>query len=284
MFRKSIVTRVLALGVAAFTFTSCEEVTDALSQGDTVAALKEALGVGVNVAVDRLHSEGYFEDAATRIGLPQEAVSAFTAIKALQNIQGANVVLENVGLGSDLQDNLITLFNEAATDAAPKAVSVFSSAITNMSVQDGEAILFGGSGAATTYLKDNTYTDLQGAFHDPIVNSMNKVNIAGLTATDAWSKFALGNNTLAKNINSYKNSSNIIQSSAYKAVYAALPAEAKVAVDNIGEVDGDISNYITGKALDGLFLRVSQKEDDIRTNAAARTSDLLKRVFGRLDE
>ena len=56
------------------------------------------------------------------------------------------------------------------------------------------------------------------------------------------------------------------------------------AINNVGEVNTDISDYVTGKALDGLFLRVSQKEDDIRTNAAARTSDLLKRVFGRLDE
>lgn len=285
MFRKSIVASVLTLGVAAFTFTSCDEETlNAFTQGDTVAALKEALGVGVNVAVDRLSSEGYIADAATKIGLPEEAITAFTAVQALQNVPGANVILDNVGLGSDLQDNLVSLFNSAATEAAPEAASIFAGAIKDMSVQDGEQILFGGSGAATTYLKDNTYTGLQSAFHDPIVNSMNNVKIAGMTATNAWSKFATGNNMLAKNINSYKNSSNIIQSSAYKAVYAALPAEGKAAVDKIGEVNTDISDYVTGKALDGLFLRVSQKEDDIRTNAAARTSDLLKRVFGRLDE
>lgn len=278
MFRKSIVTRVLALGVAAFTFTSCEEVADALSQGDTVAALKEALGVGVNVAVDRLSTEGYFEDAATRIGLPQEAVTAFTAVQALQKVSAVSSVLNEVGLGSDLQDNLITLFNEAATDAAPKAATVFASAITNMSVQDGEGILFGGSGAATTYLKDNTYTDLQGAFHDPIVNSMNKVNIAGMTATTAWTKFATGNNKLAGYINQYKSAIKLASAT------GLISSSAMAAIDNVGEVDTDISDYVTGKALDGLFLRVSQKEDDIRTNAAARTSDLLKRVFGRLDE
>ncbi|MEE0085122.1 MAG: hypothetical protein UE068_12950, partial [Paludibacteraceae bacterium] len=60
MFRKSIVASVLTFGVAAFTFTSCDEETlNAFTQGDTVAALKEALGVGVNVAVDRLSTEGY---------------------------------------------------------------------------------------------------------------------------------------------------------------------------------------------------------------------------------
>ena len=102
MFRKSIVASVLTLGVAAFTFTSCDEETlNAFTQGDTVAALKEALGVGVNVAVDRLSTEGYFDDAATRIGLPQEAVSAFTAVQALQKVPGVSSVLNEVGLGSD---------------------------------------------------------------------------------------------------------------------------------------------------------------------------------------
>lgn len=278
MFRKSIVSSVLTLGVAAFTFTSCEEVTDALSQGDTVAALKEALGVGVNVAVDRLSSEGYIADAATKIGLPEEAITAFTAVQALQKVSAVSSVLNEVGLGPDLQDNLITLFNDAATQAAPEAASIFAGAIKDMSVQDGEQILFGGSGAATTYLKDNTYTGLQGAFHDPIVNSMNKVNIAGMTATSAWTKFATGNNKLAGYINQYKRAINLASAT------GLIPSSAMTAINNVGEVNTDISDYVTGKALDGLFLRVSEKEDDIRTNAAARTSDLLKRVFGRLDE
>lgn len=279
MFRKSIVASVLTLGVAAFTFTSCDEETlNAFTQGDTVAALKEALGVGVNVAVDRLSTEGYFEDAATRIGLPQEAVSAFTAVQALQKVPGVSSVLNEVGLGSDLQDNLVTLFNDAAKDAAPEAASIFAGAIRDMSVQDGEQILFGGSGAATTYLKDNTYTGLQGAFHDPIVNSMNNVKIAGMTATNAWTKFATGNNKLAGYINQYRSAIDLASKT------GVIPSNAMTAINNVGEVDTDISDYVTGKALDGLFLRVSQKEDDIRTNAAARTSDLLKRVFGRLDE
>jgi hypothetical protein len=284
MFRKSIVTGVLTLGVAAFSFTSCEEVADALSQGDTVAALKEALSVGVNVAVDRLSTEGYAKDIATKIGLPEEAQAAFTAYNALQSACSSNPLLKStvgtalnsIGLGDNLESNMIQLFNDAATEAAPEAASVFASAITNMSVQDGEAILFGGSGAATTYLKDNTYTGLQGAFHDPIVNSMNNVNIAGMTATSAWTKFATGNNKLAEFIDNYRSSINLASS--------VIPSNAMTAINSVGTVDTDISNYVTGKALDGLFLRVSQKEDDIRTNAAARTSDLLKRVFGRLDE
>ncbi len=294
MFSKSIVTRALALGVAAFTFTSCDEdslgaLTDTLgnlSQGDTVDALKEALNVGVKTAVTRLGSEGYIADVATKIGLPEEAQTAFTAYNALQSACKSNAVLNStvgaalssVGLGENLEDNMIQLFNDAATEAAPEAASVFASAITNMSVKDGEEILFGGSGAATTYLKDNTYTGLQSAFHDPITKSMNNVNIGGLTATSAWNKFATGNNKLAGYINQYRSAIDLASS------LGAIPSNAMAAINKVGEVNPDASDYVTGKALDGLFLRVSQKEDDIRTNAASRTSDLLKRVFGRLDE
>lgn len=291
MFSKSIVTRALALGVAAFTFTSCDEETlnslGNLSQGDTVAGLKEALKVGVGVAVDRLGSEGYIADASTKIGLPEEAQAVFTAYNALQKVPAASAVLEGVGLGDNLEKNLVTLFNQAATDAVPEAASVFTSAITSMSVQDGESILFGGSGAATTYLKDNTYTGLQTAFHDPITNSMNSVNVAGMTASEAWTKFAEANNTVAKNVSDYKSA--IENALSIGSLFMSSEAKgycntALTALNSVKVVDSDVSNYVTGKALDGLFLRVSQKEDDIRTNAASRTSDLLKRVFGRLDE
>lgn len=286
MFKKGIITTALTLGVAAFTFTSCEELTDALSSGDTVSALKEALKIGTNTAVTRLNSEGYIADAATKIGLPDEAVAAFKAYNSLQTACQKNstlkaslgTVMTSVGLDSQLEDNLVTLFNEAATEAAPEAADVFVSAITDMTVQDGESILFGGSGAATTYLKDNTYTGLQSAFHGPITNSMNNVSIAGMTATSAWTKFATGNNKLAGYINQY---SSAIQ---LASALGAIPSEAMTYINKVGEVDTDISNYVTGKALDGLFLRVSEKEDDIRTNAASRTSELLQKVFGRLDE
>lgn len=278
MLKKGVFISALTLGVAAFTFTSCEGLADSLSSGDTVAALKEALGVGVNVAVDRLSSEGYIADVATKIGLPEEAQAAFTAYNALQKVPAVKTVLTEVGLGDNLESNLITLFNDAATEAAPEAATVFTKAIKDITVDDGEAILFGGSGAATTYLKDNTYTGLQAAFHDPITNSMNNVSIAGMTATSAWTKFATGNNKLAGYINQYKSAISLASKT------GVIPDEAMTAINKVGEVNTDASDYVTGRALDGLFLRVSQKEDDIRTNAASRTSDLLKRVFGRLDE
>ena len=55
-------------------------------------------------------------------------------------------------------------------------------------------------------------------------------------------------------------------------------------VDAIQAVNTDLGEYVTGKALDGLFVKVADKEKGIRTNVAERTSELLQRVFGRLDE
>ena len=55
-------------------------------------------------------------------------------------------------------------------------------------------------------------------------------------------------------------------------------------IDAIQAVNTNLADYVTGKALDGLFSKVAVKELDIRTNAAARTTDLLKKVFGQLDE
>ncbi len=292
MISKSIVTRVLALGVAAFTFTSCDEdslgaLSDTLgnlSQGDTASALKEALGLGVQTAVKKLSTDGYIAEAATKIGLPPAAVTAFEAYNALASTTAGNAIVSAVGLGDSLEQNLVQAFNDAATDAAPKSAKILADEVTSLTIQDAQSILFGAENAATVKLETDTKEDLQAAFHPTITNSMNNVKVANLTATELWKKFATGNNTLAKNINKYKNSSNILESTAYKTAYAALPEQGKSAVDKLDIVDDDISDYVTGRALDGLFLKIAEKEKGIRSNAAERTSDLLKRVFGQLDK
>lgn len=286
MFSKSIVTRALALGVAAFTFTSCDEDTlNSLTQGDTANALKEALGLGVQTAVNKLsEKDGYFSDAAAKIGLPPAAVTAFEAYNAIASTEAGKTIVSAVGLGDNLEQNLVRAFNDAATDAAPKSAKILADEVTGLTIQDAQSILFGAENAATVKLETDTKEDLQAAFHPTITNSMNNVKVANLTATELWKKFADGNNALAKNINKYKNSSNIFESTAYKTAYAALPEQGKSAVDKLDIVDDDISDYVTGRALDGLFLKIAEKEKGIRTNAAERTSDLLKRVFGQLDK
>lgn len=248
------------------------------SSDETVLALKQALMIGTKVSVTILANEGYLADVATKIDLPEEAVIAFKAYNALQRYTVTQPFLDGIGLGDGLQEILVQLFNAAATEVVPEAVTIFESAITNMAVEDGEHILFDGNGAATNYFKDNAYSELQTAYHEPITNSMNNVQIAGLTATSAWIKFAIANNKLAELITEKNAIIDIM------CKLDVLSSDEIAAINKVSKVSLDVSDYVTSKALDGLFFIVSKKEDDIRNNAAERTSDLLKRVFGRLDE
>lgn len=247
---------------------------------DIGAGLKEALNVGIKAAAQALGQEnGYLADAAVRIGLPQEAVGAFSTVQSLASNATFNSILNATGVKIPDTDTIITLFNRAAENAAPKSVDVFVNAITGMSIEDAKAILFGEDNAATTYLKNNTMTQLQGAFNPSITDSLGSVQIASFTPLSAWSTYATYNNKLVE----------LLDSSAVKAglelarTMGVLSNDQFEMVRGVKEVDGNLSNYITGQALDGLFLKVSEKEQDIRHNAASRVSDVLQSVFGMLD-
>jgi len=145
-----------------------------------------------------------------------------------------------MGMG-DKVDQAILSMNRAAEDAATKAVPIFVNAITNMSIQDGMSILKGQNNAATSYLKSKTYTALSAAFMPEIQNSLNKVD-----ATKYWKEIF--------------------------STYNRIPFVEKV--------NPDLTSYVTGKALDGLFVSIAQEEANIRSNPEARVTDLLKKVFG----
>lgn len=285
MIRRSIVAGVLTLGVGAFVFTSCDEeslgaLTDALSQGDTSTALKEALGIGVKTAVNKLSTDGYMAEAATKIGVPAEAVTAFEIYNELKDTPAGSAVVEVLGFSENLEEDLVQAFNDAATDAAPKSAKILADEITGLTIQDAENILFGADNAATVKMQNDCQSDLQEAFHPTITNSMNNVKVGNMTATELWSKYATGNNKLSEWVNS---SAGQIALSTLK-LTGKVPTSTINKISSVAPVDADVSNYITGRALDGLFLKIAEKEKGIRTNAAERTSDLLKKVFGRLDK
>lgn len=248
---------------------------------DIASGLKAALKVGIETAAKNLGAEnGYLADAAVKIGLPKEAITTFGAVQSLASNQAFNSVLNATGVSIPSSDTIITLFNRAAENAAPKSVDTFVNAITSMSIADAKNILFGEDNAATTYLKDNTYTNLQSAFMPSITNSLNSIQVANITPTQAWSTYATYNNKLVE----------LLDSSAVKAALeiakltGVLKEEHIASLSSIDLVNKDLSDYITGKALDGLFLKVSEKENDIRHNASARVSDVLQSVFGMLDK
>ena len=283
---------------ASFFAVSCDDdVLNNLTSGDTVAALKEALTIGAKTAATNLgQKDGYYGDAMVKIGMPQEVAT----VAELMSTSAGKTFLSAIGAEGLQTDNLVELMNRAAEKAAPESAEIFANAITKMTVADGESILFGkytsqsaneegnvtasfGSDkAATSYLYDKTYSGLQTTFGSVVTSTFDQVSVSGLTLNNAWSSFSKGYNQIAEK------KSTTGGKVAMTTLKAGLALAGKSAlydkVDAIQTVNTNLGEYVTGKALDGLFTKVADKEVDIRTNAAARTTDLLKRVFGRLDE
>jgi len=254
------------LFLAFLLFFSCD-IFSRLSDSEIVSGLKEALNVGIkNTVVEVSKPGGYLYDKIIKINLPEGAKSTFDVINALQKNPLTSVLLSALNIEANLENTLTVLINSAAEDAAPKSVNVFVNAITGMTISDGKSILFGDDDAATQYLKKSTYTQLQEAFNPTITNSLNTVKIAGTTPVQAWAKVATLNNQLFSIV------SNPLAAPVLEAAGISLKP-----------IEPDLSDYVTGKALDGLFVKVAGEELKIRKDVSARTSDLLKKVFGQLD-
>jgi len=155
----------------------------------------------------------------------------------------AEKALRNAGLGK-LADDAINSINHAAEDASKSAAPIFVDAIKQMTIQDAWGILKGGDTSATHYLKTKTTSPLTAAFKPTIDQSLQKVN-----ATKYWGDFA----------NAYN----------------------KINMFGTSKLDTDLSGYVTSKTLDGIFYEIGQQEKEIRTDPAARTTDLLKKVFAQ---
>jgi hypothetical protein len=163
------------------------------------------------------------------------------ALKILMPAEAQKVEKTLRNLGMGKQvDNAILSMNRAAEDAAKSAAPIFLNAIKGITIQDGMSILKGDNQAATSYLKGKTQNPLTEAFRPVIEQSLKKVD-----ATKYW-------NTLFTTYN-------------------------KVSRD---KVNPDLAAYVTEKALYGIFFQVGKEEEKIRQDPAARTTEILKKVFG----
>lgn len=269
----------LGIGLLA-SMISCDEALDILGDSDVATGLKSALSVGIDTAASRLGAKnGYLGDKEVRIGIPTEARTTFDAIQRLKNNETVNNILKATDTSIPNEATFDTLFNRAAEDAAPKSVEVFKNAITKMTINDAENILFGADNEATNYLHEKTYGGLQAAFNPAITSSLNTIKVAGVTPTKAWDKFATYNNKVAEKISEIKPALELA---------ALIPnSNAKEIIGYVNQVEvvnTDLADHVTSKALDGLFTKVAAKELDIRYNVDARINNVLKNVFGRLDE
>lgn len=148
--------------------------------------------------------------------------------------------LRQIGLGGEVDKFIMTL-NRGAEDAAKEAKPIFINAIRSMTIEDAWGILRGEDDAATQYLKRTTSADLTARFKPVIQQSLNKVN-----ATKYYSDI----------VNTYNR------------------------IPLVEKVNPDLDDYATSKAIDGLFVMIAREEKRIREDPVARTTDILRRVFG----
>jgi hypothetical protein len=157
-----------------------------------------------------------------------------------QDASNVESTLRSMGLGKKVDDAVQSL-NRAAEDAAMEAKPIFIEAIKGMSIKDAMAIVKGEQNAATQYLQRTTTASLSLKFKPVIKKSLDNVD-----ATKYW------NDEMG--------------------TYNKIPFVQKV--------NPDLAGYVTDKAIQGLFVMIAKEELKIRKDPLARTSDILKKVFG----
>lgn len=168
------------------------------------------------------------------------------AVKVLfpPEAQKVEKTLRDVGAGQ-VVDIAIEKLNRAAEDAASGAKDIFVNAITKMTVNDAMNILMGADNSCTNYLRKSTSSALFASFNPVIKNSLNQVG-----ASSAW-------NTVMSNYNK---------------------------IPFVDKVNTDLDDYVTNKAMDGVFLMIEKEEKLIRKDPVQRVTDLLKKVFAMQDK
>lgn len=159
-----------------------------------------------------------------------------------ESLKKVDSAMRRFGMGK-YSDELITAMNRAAEAAVPEAKILLVSAIKNMSVADAKGILTGSDDAATRYFRSNTEAALTGKFKPIVGKAMQKVKLA-----EKYDQFA--------------------------------GKGAKFGL--LDERDARLDDYITRKAMDGLFVMMAEQEKSIRANPLQATGSLAKKVFAAI--
>lgn len=158
-----------------------------------------------------------------------------------QNLRPVETILRSAGQGARI-DDFIASMNHAAESAAPEAAPIFGNAIRSMTIDDARLLLAGGDTSITDFFKRKTSAQLTDAFRPHVEEAMHANGV----------------------------------SRQYESLAGQVPR-----LPFMKQQTFDINSYVVTKALDGLFYVLGQQEKDIRTNPVARTTSLLKTVFGR---
>ena len=160
-----------------------------------------------------------------------------------QELQKVDKGLRDIGLGN-LADEGLKVLNRAAEDAVSEATPIFVNAVKDITFADAKNILLGNDDAATQYLTTKTQTALYNKFKPVINNSFSKVG-----ADQIWE------NLISK--------------------YNAIPFTK--------DVNPDLTDYVTGEALKGVYTMIAVEEKEIRNKVSSRTTSLLQKVFALQD-
>ncbi len=160
------------------------------------------------------------------------------------SLQKADRVMRKIGLGK-YPDELITSMNRAAEAAVPEAKTLLVGAIKKMTVSDAKGILTGSDDAATKYFRKNTETELATRFKPIVDKAMKKVKLA-----EKYDQFA------------------------------GKGAEFGL----VDKRDAKLDDYITRKAMDGLFLIMAEQEKAIREHPLQATGELAKKIFAAIKQ
>lgn len=164
------------------------------------------------------------------------------AVKILMPPEAEKIEKTLRNLGFNKQvDDAILSMNRAAEDASKSAAPIFVKAIQDMSIDDAVGILKGKDDAATKYLQTKTTDSLTKSFRPIIEESLKKVD-----ATKSW-------NSLVTQYNKF----------------------------SFKKINPDLAAYVTERSLNGIYLQIAAEEAKIRKDPLARSSDLLKKLFGK---
>ena len=181
------------------------------------------------------------EIAVDQLGKPNGFLGdARVKIPLPDSVKKGEKMMRTLGAGK-YADELIETMNHAAELAVVEAKPILVNAVKNMSFDDARAILTGGDDAATQYFKRATTTDLTSKFLPVVKDATAKVQLA-----DKYNKYA------------------------GKASKMGL----------LDEKDANLDQYVTRKALDGLFVMIAEQEKAIRKDPISTGSALLKKLFG----
>ena len=261
MVSRQFITISLVLSASFFTASSSAGWQDWVKEADTF--LKSSSGQGSTTDVvsslsNKQISQGLKE--ALDVGV-KKAIDLLGTKNGFLNDQSVKIPMPDEmqqvekalrSFGQEqMADEFVTSMNRAAEQAVPKVGNVFVDAISKMSLNDAQGILSGTETAATDYFRKNTSEQLTQLIKPYVTNAMNQAQVTQY--------------------------------------YKSMVGQVK-RYDSFGLMDtylgsaAEIDKYVTDKTMDGLFTKIAEQEKLIRQNPGARSTELLKEVFGSLSK